>query len=57
MTEETAAEEVRRLTAGLAGYKRPTVIRLHDGELPKTAKRSLRRAEVVKLLDAQAVPR
>ena len=53
MTDEAATEEVRRLTSGLAGYKRPTVVSVHGGELPKTAKRSLRRAEVVKLLDAQ----
>ena len=52
MSEEAAVDEVRRLTAGLSGFKRPTVVRVHEGELPKTAKRSLRRAEVAKLLDA-----
>ncbi len=55
MSEEAAAGEVRRLTAGLSGFKRPTVVRVHEGELPKTAKRSLRRAEVAKLLDVGAV--
>jgi long-chain acyl-CoA synthetase len=55
MSQSDATEEVRRLTTGLAGYKRPTVVRVHQGELPKTAKRSLRRAEVVKLLDQEAV--
>jgi long-chain acyl-CoA synthetase len=51
MSAEEAEEEVHRVTAGLAGFKRPTVVRLHDGELPKTAKRSPRRAEIVQLLD------
>ena len=55
ITEEAAADEVRRLTTGISGFKRPTVVRVHDGELPKTAKRSLRRAEVARLLDAGAV--
>lgn len=50
--EEAAAEEVRRLTSGLAGYKRPTLVRVHLGELPKTPKRSVRQAEVRRLLDA-----
>lgn len=53
--EETAADEVRRLTAGLSGFKRPTVVRLLEGELPKTPKRSVRRAEVVRLLKEQEV--
>ena len=51
MSEEQAAEEVRRLSAPLSGFKRPTVVRVHHGELPKTVKRSLRRAEVVRLLE------
>lgn len=51
MTEEEAAEEVRRLSAPLSGFKRPTIVRIHDGELPKTVKRSLRRAEVVRWLE------
>jgi len=55
MSEAAAADEVRRLTAALSGFKRPTVVRVHHGELPKTAKRSLRRAEVAKLLDVGAV--
>ncbi|HVF14182.1 MAG TPA: AMP-binding protein [Acidimicrobiales bacterium] len=54
MSEDEAAGEVRRLTAGLSGFKRPTVVRVHEGGLPQTAKRSLRRAEVAKLLDAGA---
>jgi long-chain acyl-CoA synthetase len=55
MSEEAAIDEVRRLTTNLSGFKRPTVVRVHDGELPKTAKRSLRRAEVATLLDAAPV--
>lgn len=51
MSEEEAAEEVRRLSEPLSGFKRPTVVRVHEGELPKTVKRSLRRAEVVRLLE------
>jgi len=51
MSDEAAAAEVRLLTAGLSGFKRPTVVRRHEGELPKTAKRSLRRAEVLRMLE------
>ncbi|HEV8114867.1 MAG TPA: AMP-binding protein [Acidimicrobiales bacterium] len=46
-----AEEEVARLTAGLSGYKRPTLVRVHQGELPRTAKRSLRRADIIRLLE------
>jgi len=46
-----AEEEVARLTAGLSGYKRPTLVRVHHGELPRTAKRSLRRTDIVRLLE------
>jgi len=53
MTEEEATEEVRRLSAPLSGFKRPTVVRVHEGGLPKTAKRSMRRAEVVRWLGDQ----
>ena len=55
--EEAATEEVQRLTAGLSGYKRPTLVRVVDGELPKSAKRSPRRAEIVRLLDQQEARR
>jgi len=48
-----AAEvEVARLTAGLASFKRPTVVRVVSGPLPRTAKGSVRRAEVAELLGA-----
>jgi long-subunit acyl-CoA synthetase (AMP-forming) len=53
--EDAAADEVRRLTAGLSGYKRPTVVRLFEDGLPMTAKRTIRRAEVVRLLDEHKV--
>ncbi|MGI9080397.1 MAG: class I adenylate-forming enzyme family protein [Acidimicrobiales bacterium] len=43
-------DEVARLTAGLAAFKRPSVVRVVTGELPRTAKRSVRRSEVVRLL-------
>ena len=52
MSGEEAEDEVHRLTTALSGFKRPTVVRLHEGELPKTPKRGLRRAEITKLLDA-----
>ena len=55
--EEAATEEVHRLTVGLSGYKRPTVVRVVDRELPKSAKRSHLRAEIVRMLDEQEVRR
>ncbi|MDQ6838921.1 MAG: AMP-binding protein, partial [Actinomycetota bacterium] len=46
-----AAEgEVARLTAGLAAFKRPVVVRVIDGALPRTAKGSIRRTEVLRLV-------
>jgi long-chain acyl-CoA synthetase len=51
LTEAAAADEVRRLSLGLSAFKRPTVVRVHTGPLPETAKRSVRRVEVVRLLD------
>ena len=45
-----ATAEVARLTAGLARFKRPGVVVVVD-ELPRTPKRSVRRDEVVRLLD------
>ncbi len=55
--EEAATEEVRRLTGGLSGYKRPAIVRVVDGELPKSAKRSHLRAEIVRMLDEEAARR
>ncbi|HVE62600.1 MAG TPA: class I adenylate-forming enzyme family protein [Mycobacteriales bacterium] len=40
--------EVAALTQGLSGYKRPTFVVIRDAELPKTAKRSVRRDAVVR---------
>ncbi len=57
MAQEEAEEEVRRLTSELSGFKRPTVVHLHEGELPKTVKRSLRRAGLVQLLQAEEARR
>ncbi len=51
MSEEEAAGEVRRLSAPLSPFKRPTMVRAHEGPLPRTVKRSLRRAEVARWLD------
>ena len=51
MSPAEAEEEVARLTTGLSGYKRPTLVRVHSGELPRTVKRSLRRADVVRMLE------
>jgi len=56
LSEDAAAAEVRRLTAGLSGFKRPTIVLVHQGELPRTVKRSVRRAEVAKLLSAAVEP-
>jgi long-chain acyl-CoA synthetase len=51
MSQEAAEEEVGRVTAGLSGFKRPTLVRLVDRELPTTAKHSHRRAEIVRMLE------
>jgi len=42
--------EVERRAVVLSGYKRPTVVEVWTHELPKTAKRSIRRAEVARLM-------
>lgn len=42
--------EVRKLTAGLAAHKRPSRIVVHDGDLPRTSARKVRRAAVEELL-------
>jgi len=47
-----ATDEVARLTTRLASFKRPAVVLVVDGELPRTPKRSFRRAEVIRLLAA-----
>lgn len=50
MSQDEAEDTVRRLTAGLSPYKRPTAVRLHDGELPRTPKATFRRAEIARML-------
>ncbi|MFN2607258.1 MAG: class I adenylate-forming enzyme family protein [Acidimicrobiales bacterium] len=52
--DEVAAAEVARCTAGLAAFKRPGVVRVVPGPLPRTPKRSVRRADVVRLLESGA---
>ena len=52
--QEAVEDEVRRCTAGLAAYKRPVTVWVHTGELPRTPKRSVRRAELVRLLEGAA---
>ena len=54
MSQEEANDEVRRQSASLSGFKRPTIVHVHDGPLPRTAKRSLRRDAVVRLLEVDA---
>jgi len=44
---EAVEAEVRRCSQSLSGYKRPTVVEIRHTPLPKTAKMSLRRAEVL----------
>ncbi len=48
MTDDEAQAEVARMAAGLSGYKRPRLVDVWapDTSLPRTAKRSVRRAEV-----------
>lgn len=53
--QEAVEAEVRRLTSVLSAYKRPTVVVLRDGPLPRTVKRSVRRAEVRRLLEEVGV--
>ena len=55
MSEDEATEEVRRLSAPLSPFKRPTMVRVHEGPLPRTVKQSLRRAEVARYLDGLEV--
>ncbi|HWB70602.1 MAG TPA: AMP-binding protein, partial [Egibacteraceae bacterium] len=47
--EQAVADEVARLTRGLGGHKRPTVVKVVAGPLPKTAKGTVRHAEVARL--------
>jgi len=54
---EAMTAEVARRAVVLSGYKRPTVVEVWTRELPKTAKRSIRRAEVARLVgERRATP-
>ncbi|MGI9022915.1 MAG: class I adenylate-forming enzyme family protein [Acidimicrobiales bacterium] len=48
--QRAAEAEVARLTAGLAAWKRPAAVTV-VAELPRTAKRTVRRPDVVRLLE------
>ncbi|MGI8806416.1 MAG: class I adenylate-forming enzyme family protein [Acidimicrobiales bacterium] len=52
MSQEQAVEEVRRLSTPLSRFKRPVIVHVHHGELPRTAKRTLRRDAVARLLES-----
>ncbi len=52
---EAMTAEVERRAVALSGYKRPTVVEVWTEELPKTAKRSVRRAEVARLVGERRV--
>lgn len=51
------AAEVDRLAVVLSGYKRPTVVEVWTQALPRTAKRSVRRAEVSVVVDQRGAHR
>jgi long-chain acyl-CoA synthetase len=57
MEQDDAAAEVARACAGLSGYKRPTAVVVSDGELPKSAKRSILRSAVAALAAAATATR
>jgi len=46
-------DDVRQATSGLAGYKRPTVVMGHPGPLPATTKASVRRRDVLALVESR----
>ncbi|HVE45382.1 MAG TPA: class I adenylate-forming enzyme family protein [Acidimicrobiales bacterium] len=48
---EAAVAEVGRLTSSLSSYKRPTVVKVHDGPLPRTLKGSPRHTEVARMVE------
>jgi long-chain acyl-CoA synthetase len=50
--EQALVAEVRRLSAALAHWKRPRRIVVHDGGLPRTPTRKVRRPDVEELLNA-----
>ena len=48
---EAAVVEVARLTSSLSGYKRPTLVKVHDGPFPRTLKGTPRHAEVAAMVE------
>jgi len=48
--------EIARVTAGLAPFKRPTIVRVVAGPLPRTAKGSVRRTELLRLVAEAPTP-
>lgn len=48
---EAAEAEVARLTMPLSGYKRPTLVKVHDGPFPRTIKGAPRHTEVAKMVE------
>ncbi len=53
---QALTDDVARLTRGLSGYKRPTMVLVRETELPKTAKRSVRRDVLIRQLTEGLVP-
>jgi len=51
--ERALVAEVRRFSADLAPYKRPSQIVVHDQDLPQTSTRKVRRADVQELVGFQ----
>lgn len=49
---EAAVAEVTRRTSALSGYKRPTVVKVHQGPLPRTAKSTPRHTEVAAMVES-----
>ncbi|MEO7836325.1 MAG: class I adenylate-forming enzyme family protein [Acidimicrobiales bacterium] len=49
--QEAVTAEVARRTSSLSGYKRPSVVKVHDGPFPRTRKGTPRHAEVARLVE------
>jgi long-chain acyl-CoA synthetase len=55
LREEVAAE-IRRRSGVLSGHKHPTIVKVWTAPLPRTAKRSIRRADVARLAREETRP-
>jgi long-chain acyl-CoA synthetase len=51
--QQRVLDAVRRRSAGLAGFKRPTRVLVHLDELPKTTTRKVRRPQLAQWIDLQ----